>query len=305
VSRKHLLVCGLLGAGLGVLMTLGAVQFFRPSGSDLSVQVVQPSTGTETLRSEHFVFGKPLLADTRYNFAPAGAKDAEAGISILVREGFVVGHCDRFKVPLWVCYHWTRKLYHQAEKLKGVERDFRPDYELPEYARGEGSYHNSGAETFDRGHMSNNKDNGAWGEDNQRRGDFMSNIVPQKPRLNEQIWKALEDAHRKVVASGPIKEVWIICGSIFDNVSTGTFVGNQIGVPQATYKIVAWFGSDGDFCARGYIMPQDASEPDPAKYLMRIAEIEARTGICFFPEMEAEAARVIKSLQPASMWGKS
>ena len=79
-------------------------------------------------------------------------------------------------------------------------------------------------------------------------------------------------------------------------------IGNGVGVPEALYKIVAWFHGD-DFFARGYVIGQSATSFDLARYLVSIDEIEARTGLDFFSALEDGVEAGIEAKIPATMWG--
>ena len=288
----------LLGAVVcGVVVTSLKAQ----QSPHIVTQRVYDSTSWE-LRSQHLVFGAPKAIDTRYNFTPPGEKNEVPGISVLVREGFVDGYSDRFKAPLWVSVHWTRELLEQSEQTQDVKRDFEEDTELPEYARGTNRYNNS---MYQRGHMARNKDNLAWGEDNTLMGDLMSNIVPQRAHLNEHVWARLENEHRKIVASDSIHEIWVISGSIYDGLKPIETIGNGIGVPQATYKVIGWFSSDGRFEAQGFVFPQDATDTHPEHYFASIRSIEERTGLDFFPKLSPEESERIETATPRVLWEES
>ena len=68
------------------------------------------------LRSKHFIFGMPRLNDRRHDFNPDG-EVIRAGITVLVREGFVIAHFDRMRAPLFVCQRWTKADYHRMKKI--------------------------------------------------------------------------------------------------------------------------------------------------------------------------------------------
>jgi len=151
------------------------------------------------LRSHHFIYGMPALTDSRYEFDVDGDGINEPGISVLVREGFVVGHCDKYKIPLWVSAHWTKENCEACSSAPEYDRDFKPGPELPEYIGAQDNY--SGSSTnMDRGHMSAHKTNAAWGEDNSKVGCYMSNIAPQHMSLNRGPWSNLESAIRQIAA---------------------------------------------------------------------------------------------------------
>lgn len=285
------------------LVLLGAVAGFAVTSAiswtwlhnlprQIVIKRVYDST-TSILRSQHLIFGAPRAIDDRYNI------DSTAGISILVREGFVIGHADRFKAPLWVSQHWTREYRQASDAQRDTKRDFQIDTELPEYARGSSRYNNG---AYQRGHMSRNKDNLAFGSDNTQMGDRMSNIVPQRPNLNERVWARLEDvAHNSVERDG-IEEVWVISGSVFTNMKPIELVGNGIGVPECTYKIIAWIDSKGNFEMQGFVLPQSASDTNLENYLVTVRSIEKRTGLDFFPELSLDQSEKLESFLPKALW---
>lgn len=236
------------------------------------------------LRSKHLLYGVPRLADDSRNLNVNGRE--MPGISVLVREGFVLGHFDRFKVPLWVSMRWTREDFFESEAQPSFGRPFAEDEELPAYARAADSYHGS-VTGFDRGHMARHKDNAAWGEDNSDAACLMSNIVPQEVGLNRGVWGRLEDLHREAVNTPGIgvEMLWVISGPVFEEGQPLGFVANDVGVPAAVYKIIAWFDPGGELQARGFVLSQSDRTNDLTRYLVSIDSIEEATGLDFFPEL--------------------
>ena len=73
-----------------------------------------------TIRSRHFIFGMPRITDDRYRLGPK-----QPGVSLLVRDGFVVAYLEGMRSPLWVCQRWTRDFYARALRVKVA--DLFPD----------------------------------------------------------------------------------------------------------------------------------------------------------------------------------
>ncbi|MEM1452603.1 MAG: lamin tail domain-containing protein [Bacteroidota bacterium] len=83
-------------------------------------------------------------------------------------------------------------------------------------------------------------------------------------------------------------------------------VGNDIAIPHATYKVIGWFDASGAFNARGYVVDQDDRiRHNEAHYLTPIDDIEAATGLDFFPELDATRAQAIESVQHTDLWGST
>ncbi len=302
----------LLGAATAALLLLVPGAHAQDDAGPAAVaRAASGPTGLWKLRSRHIVWGMPRQTDNRHNVKFPGESQARPGISVLVREGFAVGHYDLFKVPAWVAVRWTRE-DHDRMIDGSFGRDFGRDTELPRYARAGTSYDYSTSH-MERGHMARHADNEAWGEDNSDKGCLMSNIVPQHKDMNGEAWNDLENLHQRVVAdpSIGIDAVWVISGPIFEDTDNDGVedlageVGNGVGVPHATFKVIGWFDGNDEFNARGYVVRQEDRVRDPAHYLAAIDDIEAKTGLDFFPELPIARAQQIESPRHTNLWGSA
>jgi endonuclease G len=288
---------------LWAVLVLAAPALAQPEPDTVTRANAGP-TGLWTLRSQHVVWGMPRQTDNRHNVLYPGDGTPRPGLTVLVREGFVVGHYDALKVPAWVCVRWTRE-NHQNLQAGSFGRPFGPDEELPRYARAGDDYDNA-TSRMERGHMARHEDNEAWGKDNSDAGCRMSNIVPQHEDMNGEAWNDLENLHQRVVVDPNVNidTVWIVSGPVFRNGQPESLVGNGVAVPMATYKVIGWFDQAGEFQARGYVVKQeDRVRNDPAHYLVRIDDIEQQTGLDFFPDLPTARAAAIESALPTDLWG--
>ncbi len=292
---------------LELLILIGSVSVVaQPLEPETVVGAHGGPSGLWQLRSRHLVWGLPRQTDARHNVSYPGESDIRPGLTVLVREGFVLGHYDLYKVPAWVAVRWTREDFDRLGSDR-YGRPFARDEELPLYARADTDYDYSSSH-MERGHMARHEDNEAWGKDNSDAGCLMSNVVPQHRDMNGEAWNDLEEMHQEAVddASLGIDTLWVISGPIFEHDAPRSTVGNGVGVPEATYKVVGWFDSAGEFRARGYIVRQeDRVRDNPAYYLRPIDEIERLTGLDFFPELPADRAAAIESVTASDLWGLS
>jgi endonuclease G len=288
------------------------------------------------LRSRHLVFGLPRLIDDRHDFKPDGFDKKQPGITILVREGFVVAHFDRMKSPLWVAQLWTRHDFKRMGQVPSQDCKWHEDLELPEYVKGGTSYEGNKTE-LDRGHMARHAMNRSWGIDSSNWGCKMSNSTPQHKRINRlgSSWRTLEDEIRDIVRNNAnaIDAVWTFSGTIFrDKVNPAGETPEDdfenavrlpkggFGIPDATYKIVCWFDENHRFQVRAYVFEQphtfDENESDftldfelgdtkapLTTYLVAIDEIEKRTGVDFFPMLKDEIEEIIEETSYTNQWG--
>ena len=137
----------------------------------------------------------------------------------------------------------------------------------------------------------------------------MSNVVPQPATLYRGPWFELE----KVISSAPERKLalsdtfWIVAGPIFDGGGgiVKETIGNGIAVPEAYFKIVAWTDRSRKFQAMAFIFPKSASVKNPTTYLTSVDEVEARTGLDFFPVLESRAQEDAEAFIPMRMWEMS
>ncbi|TFH88663.1 DNA/RNA non-specific endonuclease [Billgrantia azerbaijanica] len=202
---------------------------------------------------------------------------------VLRNDGFLVGWSDVRVNPLWVSY-----LLHEVDDVRigsrpGFRRDWRTLWPIaPD------SYFGSG---HDRGHLAPNYAIAAvHGRAAQRQTFLMSNITPQRPALNRQLWQRLEEVviDRFVPRFGVVQ---VITGPVFAErfVDGALHRVGLVEVPEAFYKIIVVPAEEPR--ALAFLMPQEVRGDEPLDdFLVSIDEVEARTGLDFFPRLpEAEA----------------
>lgn len=203
----------------------------------------------------------------------------------LCSPGYAVLHSGVSRTPLWSAEHLTRERVKSAIQLSR-EDSFRPDLRLPHGERAElQDYARSG---WDRGHLSPNKD--MPDRVTQRATFLLSNMIPQAPRHNQQLWEGIEHATRSMVLMG--EEAYVVTGpSFLGNVKrTGrvlipTHVWKAVLLPQSG-RAGAWWTSNVD--------PEGSRDWE----LISIDELATRTGIDPFPALSgpirAAAARFVR-----------
>ena len=219
----------------------------------------------------------------------------------IYRDGYVLQHSSRDKIALWVCELVT------AEQLEGTARrknNFKPDPLLEAGARAELSdYKYSG---YDRGHQAPAANQKADQKLNNETF-YLSNMVPQMPQLNQQIWKELEFMVRDwVKARG---KAYVITGGLFydpeeEDVETAdgliqyyTIGENAVAVPTHFYKIVIHQDSNGQLQAIAFVLKNcKHSRPyDFSKHIMSIRWIEKHAGVDFSPDLDANKANMLEN----------
>lgn len=191
----------------------------------------------------------------------------------------------------WVAYLLTRKEVEQ----NGVARknNFRMDTSI--MARGwpaakNSDYKGSG---YDKGHLLPSADRDDYRQENAATF-FMSNISPQKPSLNREIWRLLEEQVRKWAALHD--SLYIVTGGKLSGDMPR--IGSGVAVPPAFFKAVLARGSQGRYYSIGFLIPNsDKITSSFMDYSMTINELEDVSGYDFFyrlpDDVEDDAERTI------------
>lgn len=170
-----------------------------------------------------------LAADVTIETSALPASD----LMMLDHKYFVVMYDTKYRLARYVIYSLTDT---QLKKSKpGSRKDsFRQDPLLkghPSLVK-VSEYANSG---YDKGHLANSADF-TFSPEANRATFLMSNMVPQKPLLNQQAWRFLEDQVR-LWACGE-KSIKIITGPILKPDLPTIKEDGNLPVPQEFFKIV-------------------------------------------------------------------
>ena len=236
--------------------------------------------------------GEPVKDSAGWDFGPT---------KVVTRVGYQLEHSTDDKIPLWVCEHLTKSNV-TGPLGRPKPEPFAPDPELPSGSRAElRDYRGSG---FDRGHQAPSADQ-TRSQSRQNETYYLSNMAPQAPKLNQQIWKALEERVRNwAVARG---ELYVITGPMFYDpkeenplTATGAVRYKKIGpdkvaVPTHFYKIVAsppngngpWDVMAFVMENRGYARPFHLEAQ-----LVSVKWVEDHTGLTFFPTLATDASGI-------------
>lgn len=202
---------------------------------------------------------------------------------ILDKTYYVVCYSPENKIPVWVEYALTRQDLAGA----GAKRtnDYRADPELPKEQRAlPADYAKSG---FDMGHMAPAEDL-ARSKKAMSASFLLSNMVPQKPRLNEQRWKDLEGAVRKLVQARG--SAWIVSGPIWAGNKPIKRIGRrQVAVPSHCFKVILSVQADGTKEMFAAVMPNtNATKADLAHYAQTVRFVENLSGLNFFSALPTD-----------------
>lgn len=230
-------------------------------------------------------------------FTPGGEPEADRPLTRLVNRGYVAGYDEARKNPAWVAYRVDAPDHPNTPRPAKFEADSRTRARVKPAA-----YAHSG---YDRGHMAPNYAVAVCaGEEAQRETFLMSNITPQLHALNDGLWRGLE---QRIIRRYPrrFKEAWVTCGPVFDAGRPAQTIRDGIRVPDAFFLIVTDRDeATGVLRAQAYLVPHRAirDDEDFSDYLTDIRTVERRTGLDFFPKLDATKQASLEGERALKAW---
>lgn len=210
----------------------------------------------------------------------------------LVYEGYEVVLNENYRIPEWVAYELT------DEEVSGTNprsNHFRTDPNFSGKQADDNDYRNSG---WDRGHMAPAADMKLT-EQMMRESFYFTNICPQNHNLNSGDWKALEEMVRDY--ANRYGNIYVTCGPIITDNKYGSIGPNKVTVPDAFYKVMLIQTPNG-FESIGFIMENKAGHKPLSTYAVTVDEVEAKTGLDFFPALSDDVESRIESTYNSLIW---
>lgn len=211
---------------------------------------------------------------------------------VIVHKGYTVSYNSDWKIPNWVAYELT------DVEVAGEEpraKKFVPDPMVPKYETATtDDYKNTG---WDRGHMAPAADM-KWDQQAMRESFYLSNVCPQNRNLNGGAWKDLEEQVRDLAAQKG--HIFVVCGPIVEE-DFQTIGDNKVAVPKAFFKVLLQ-EDGGELHAIGFVYENVGGRRPMSTYAMTVDEVEAVTGIDFFPSLPDNIEEKVESEADFSKW---
>ena len=185
--------------------------------------------------------------------------------------------------------------YLSPESIRGGQArtdDFRIDPKVKSNPVKSTDYQGSG---YDRGHLCPAADM-ALNLTAMSETFYMSNMSPMAASFNRGIWSRLEDwVREEALGNGGL---YVVTGPILSS-SCGSLKGS-ITVPCAYYKIV--FTGSSNPKMLGFVLSNVGASGSLQAFTVSVDEIEKRTGLDFFPQLENALEQSLESKVSLSGW---
>lgn len=213
--------------------------------------------------------------------------------AIIAHNFYTLSYSEEHEQAEWVAYelrpsdfsrnNFDRPYFEVDNKVKTKSADWR-------------NYKNSG---YDRGHLvpAGDRKNSyeAYNE------TFLtSNISPQDHEFNAGIWNRLEQKTR--FWADKYDGVYVVTGGVLKG-NMESIGYENVAVPNEFYKIIVDV-TDGNHKAVAFLIPNKPSSKSFYEYAVSIDEIEAKTGIDFFPNLPDSVEDKMERMIDLKAWGK-
>jgi endonuclease G len=202
---------------------------------------------------------------------------------LMINTAYVLSYNNSRGAANWVAWRITESDFGNAER----QNNFRPDPNLPKnFTRiTPTDYTGSG---FDRGHLCPSADRSSSPEANSQTF-YMTNMIPQTPDLNRNVWNDFETYSRDLVKRGKV-DLYIVAGCYGEKGR----LKMKITVPTNCWKLIVAVPPGADSSAineNTHVIAVDMpnapniGKTDWRKFRTTVRAIEQRTGYNFLSNL--------------------
>lgn len=206
---------------------------------------------------------------------------------------FSLSYSEKHEQAEWIAYElskdhlaktdFERPYFVQDRKIRTESADWR-------------NYKNSG---YDRGHLCPAGDR-RFNYEAYHETFLTSNISPQDHEFNAGIWNRLEQKVR--YWAGRKDGVFVVTGGVLKD-GLKSIGEEEVSVPEEFYKIIV-DRSGEEYKAIAFLIPNKGSSRSFYDFTVTIDEIEAKTGIDFFRDLDDNLEDKMEAQMNLKEWGK-
>ena len=205
----------------------------------------------------------------------------------------VLNYNEQHEQANWVAHIITPEI---IQGNRSRSNDFRQDSLITTETPVTEDYWNSG---FDRGHLAPSADF-RWSKIALSESYYYSNMSPQRPELNREIWAELEGKLREVVIRENT-QVYVVTGGVLEDSLPNIGVVNEVSVPNYYYKVALMY-EGAQRKGIGFILPNGPTHYPLMSFAVSIDSVEKRTGINFFPHIPPAEEKEVEGQFNSELW---
>jgi len=195
-----------------------------------------------------------------------------SGDIVIHHNGFSLLYSEKYEQAAWVAYLLTKKeVYGKIPR----SNNFRED---PGILSGSAKLEDYKGSGYDRGHLAPAGDL-KWSKISMKDSFYLSNMSPQAPGFNRDLWRRLEEWVRTQTVNN--KELIVVTGPVLIDGPFKKIGIDEVAVPKRYFKVLLDFEEPG-IKAIGFIMENRASKKPVTDFAVSVDTVEETTGIDFF-----------------------
>jgi endonuclease G len=246
------------------------------------------------------------LEGLKFRLMENGLPELNEGENLVCHSVFCLVYSEEDEVAKWVAHILSHDIVNGAVSRTN---DFRPDslvltgssVEADYFIKTkleDGTYDYDGF-GYDRGHLAPSADF-RWSEIALSESYLYSNMTPQLPDFNREIWAGLEGFFRAYVYNNSDRDLFIVTGPILsDGLPKQTRSVNNVTIPERHFKIAVDFEENKGIA---FVIPQEYDSNPIESFVVSIDSVESITGINFFSNLSDEDEQKIESQSDISLW---
>ncbi|PQV51266.1 endonuclease G [Jejuia pallidilutea] len=240
----------------------------------------------EAEQAEIVLEGKEAKANTNAFFLPTSTTN-----QIIHHNGYSLSYSEPHEQAEWVAYE-LKKSHLSNTNHK------RPYFEIDKAVKtGAASWRNYKNSGYDRGHLCPAADR-RYTKAAHDETFLTSNISPQDHQFNAGIWNTLEQKVRYWARK--YNGVFVVTGGVLSG-RMKTIGREGVSVPNYFYKVLIDSNS-GKTKMIAFLMPHKDSSKPLYEFVVSVDEVEALTGIDFFPELADELENKLEASRSYKDW---
>ncbi|WP_026450483.1 DNA/RNA non-specific endonuclease [Aequorivita capsosiphonis] len=213
--------------------------------------------------------------------------------AIITHGAYTLSYSEKHEQAEWVAYELKNS---DLSRNKFERPYFNEDKSVSTKSADWRNYKNSG---YDRGHLCPAGDR-KYSYEAYNETFLTSNISPQDREFNAGIWNRLEQKVR--FWADKYDGVYVVTGGVLKG-NMKSIGYENVSVPNEFYKIVVDV-TDGNHKAIAFLIPNKPSDKSFYEYAVSIDEIEAKTGIDFFPHLPDSVEDKMERMIDLKAWGR-
>ena len=224
----------------------------------------------EQEKAEIVTQGQVTKSDTNEYFLPTSTTG-----QIVHHDGYSLSYSEKHEQAEWVAYE-LKKAHLSRTNHK------RPYFEIDKAVKtGAASWRNYKKSGYDKGHLCPAGDR-RFSKQAHDETFLTSNISPQEHQFNAGVWNTLEQKVRYWARK--YNGIFVVTGGVLKG-KMKTIGTEDVSVPNQFYKVLI-DNNTGKTKMIAFLMPHKDSRKPLYEFVVSVDEIEALTGIDFFPELE-------------------